>query len=102
MNDFLPDYLLREQSTVGALFTFLAIRYATLSVGLSHSVRRSTLSALYIGLACLFCLPQLADLLSEGTLARMAWPILEGKVLGCVLAYFGASALYSNLRYQQQ
>jgi|ERR1700744_1843240 hypothetical protein len=101
MNDFIPDYLLREQNTVGALFAFLAVRYAMLSVGLSHSLRRSTLGALYVGLVCLFCLPQLADLLSEGTLARMAWPILEGKLLGCVLAYFGASALYSNLRYQQ-
>jgi hypothetical protein len=101
MYDYIPDYLLREQNTVGALFAFLAIRFAMLGFGLSHAFRRSTINSLYLGLVGLFLLPQLADLLSDGTLARMAWPVLEGKLIGCTLAYFGASALYRNLGYQQ-
>ncbi|MEJ0003101.1 MAG: hypothetical protein WDN30_05135 [Pararobbsia sp.] len=101
MYDYLPDYFLREQNAVGALFAFLAIRYAMLSFGTSHSLREATISKLYVALVGLFCLPQLADLNADGTLARMAWPILEGKLLGCALAYFGASALYRTLRYQQ-
>jgi hypothetical protein len=101
MYDYIPDYLLREQNAVGALFAFLAVRFAMLSFGLSHAFRRSTINTFYLGFVGLFILPQLADLLADGTLARMAWPVLEGKLIGCTLAYFGASALYRNLGYQK-
>lgn len=101
MYDYLPDYLLREQNAVGALFAFLAVRFAMLSVGRSHAFSRSTINTIYFGLVGMFVLPQLADVLADGTLARMAWPVLEGKLIGCTLAYFGASALYRNLGFQQ-
>jgi hypothetical protein len=100
MYDYLPDYFLREQNAVGALFAFLAIRYAMLSFGMSRSLRASTINAIYAGLVGMFCLPQLADLLVDGTVGQMAGPILQGKLLGCALAYFGASALYRTLRQQ--
>ncbi|CAM2140984.1 conserved membrane protein of unknown function [Pararobbsia alpina] len=101
MYDYIPDYLLREQNAVGALFAFLALRFAMLGFGLSHAFRRSTINSFYLGLVGLFILPQLADVFADGTLARMAWPVLEGKLIGCTLAYFGASALYRNLGYQK-
>lgn len=101
MYDYLPDYLLREQNAVGALFAFLAVRFAMLSVGLSHAFSRSTINMVYVGLVGMFLLPQLADVFADGTVARMAWPVLEGKLIGCTLAYFGASALYRNLGFQQ-
>jgi hypothetical protein len=101
MYDNIPDYLLREQNTVGALFAFLAVRFAMLSFGLSHAMRRSSINAIYLGLVGLFVLPQLADVFADGTLAQMAWPVLEGKLIGCTLAYFGASALHRNIGYQK-
>ena len=98
MYDYLPDYFLREQNAVGALFAFLAIRYAMLSFGMSRSLRTSTINTIYLGLVAMFCLPQLGDLIFDGTVGLMAGPILEGKLLGCALAFFGASALYRTLR----
>ncbi|RKP58965.1 hypothetical protein [Pararobbsia silviterrae] len=97
----IPDYLLREQYAVGALFAFLVIRVVALNIGASHALRRSTINGIYLALVGLFVLPQLADLLADGTLARLAWPIFEGKLIGCAIAYVGVSALYGNFGFQR-
>ena len=100
MGEYLPDYLLREQSAVGALIAFGLIRIIGAAVGHELSIRRGTINRLFLMAVALYCMPQLLDILSGSYLASVAGPQLEGKLLGCAIVCFGAPVLSHKLGFE--
>jgi len=99
MDAMLPDYLIREQAAVGALVTFGVLRIIAAAVARARNWRILTVEHAFIGLAVLWCLPQVFDLLwHPGSVAALA--TLEGEALGCALALFCAPVLSHRLGYE--
>lgn len=99
MDALLPDYLIREQASVGALVTFGVLRVVAAAVACTHGWRIGTVERVFIAMAALYCLPSLADLLVQHYAAA---PLaeLEGNALGCALALFCAPILSHRLGYE--
>lgn len=100
VGEYLPDYLLREQCAVGALLAFGLIRIICAVLGQEFAIRRGTINRLFVAAAALYCLPQLLDILGGTYLAGIAGPQLEGKLLGCAIACFGAPILSRKLGFE--
>jgi hypothetical protein len=100
MGEFLPDYLLREQTAVGALIAFGLIRIIGAVIGHELSIRRGALNRLFLLAVVMYCMPQLFDIIGGSYLARAAGPELEGKLLGCAIAWFGAPLLSHKLGFE--
>jgi hypothetical protein len=97
MTSLVSNDLLRAQTTIAALCIFAILRLLLLAWGPGVRVSRPTLNLVFVGAALLYCDPELTDALITGFAARREWPVLDGKLLGCTLAYFCASLLYREL-----
>ena len=95
---FVPDYLMREQAMVGALVAFVAVRIGLGRLRGEWVIRARSMNLLYLGLTALYCSPQLVAVVLRSAAAQTAWPVIEGKLLGCTVAYFCGALLYRKLR----
>lgn len=99
MDTTLPDYLIREQAAIGALVTFGILRVIVAAIACARGWRILVVEQAFIGVAVLWCSPQLLDLLwypsSVPALAE-----LEGKAAGCTIALFFAPILSHRLGYE--
>lgn len=99
MDTMLPDYLIREQAAVGALVVFGVLRIIAAAVASVRHWRILKVEHAFIGLAVLWCVPQLFDLLVQADSAN-ALANLEGEALGCALALFCAPVLSHRLGFE--
>lgn len=99
MGQFIPDYLMREQTMVGALGVFIAVRMLSLALGSGLDIKRTTLNRAFWVLALLYCMPEVSDVLLGSYRTLQAWPVIEGKGLGCAVAYVCGSVLQCRLRW---
>ncbi|PXW24345.1 hypothetical protein [Paraburkholderia caballeronis] len=95
----LPDYLIREQATVGALVTFGVLRVIGAAVARAYGWRIVTVERLFVAAAALYCMPSLADAIAQGWAAN-ALAQFEGNVLGSAVALFFAPILSHRLGYE--
>jgi len=99
MYPLLPDYLIREQASVGALVVFGVSRVIAAAVAHAHGWRIGIVERVFIAAATLYCLPSFYDVLAQhyaaGPLAE-----LEGNALGCAIALFCAPILGHRLGYE--
>ncbi|WP_206997423.1 hypothetical protein [Trinickia mobilis] len=100
MGEFLPDYLIREQTAVGTLVVFGVLRVIAAAIGYGRGWRISAIGQCCLGAALIYCSPQLFDLLVHAYHARVASAELEGKVTGCAIALFCAPILSHKLGYE--
>jgi hypothetical protein len=100
MDEFIPTYLIREQAAVGALVAFGVLRIVAAAVALSKGWRIAILERCFIGLAVLYCFPQLFDLMTQLYRARVAVAEFEGKAVGCTIALFCAPILSHRLGFE--
>lgn len=99
MGASLPDYLIREQAAVGALVVFGVLRVIAAAVALTKGWRIGLIEQAGIGLAVLWCAPQLFELIvTPGSVAALAE--LEGKAVGCAIALFFSPILSHRLGYE--
>ena len=95
----LPDYLIREQASVGALVAFGVLRVIAAALARTYGWRIGTVERVFIAAATLYCMPSLADVLVQhyaaGALAE-----LEGNAAGCAIALFCAPILSHRLGYE--
>ena len=99
MEAMLPDYLIREQAAVGALVVFGLMRVIVAAVACARGWRILVVEQSLIGLAVLWCVPQLADLLVHPS-SVLALAELEGKAIGCAIALFFSPILSHRLGYE--
>ena len=100
MGESIPDYLIREQAAVGALVVFGIVRIIAAAVAFEKGWRISVVQRCFIGIAVLYCLPQLIDLLAQSYGMRVAAAEIEGKVSGSAIALFFAPILSHRLGYE--
>jgi hypothetical protein len=100
MSEFLPDYLIREQAAVGALFTFGIARVIASAVAFERHWRIGRVDRCFIAVAALYCMPQLFELLLQVANSYTALAELEGKAAGCAIALFCAPILGHRLGYE--
>lgn len=100
MDEFLPDYLIREQAAVGALVIFGVLRIIVAAIAFERGWRISVVEKSFIAIAILYCVPQLFDLLMELYRARIAAAEFEGKAAGCAIALFCAPIVSHRLGYE--
>jgi hypothetical protein len=99
MDVSLPDYLIREQAAVGALVAFGFLRVLAAAVAVTRGWRIALVDYAAIGLAALWCAPQLIALIVDGSSAA-ALAQLEGNAMGCAIALFFAPILSHRLGYE--
>ena len=100
MGEFIPDYLIREQAAVGALVLFSVLRVLAAIVSLSRGWPIAVVEKCTIGMAVLYCAPQLADLLTHGYAMPAASAAFEGKAFGAAIALFVSPILSHRLGYE--
>ena len=100
MGESIPDYLIREQAAVGALVGFGVVRIIAAAVALEKGWRISVVQRCFIGMAMLYCLPQLVDLLTQSYGGLAAAAEFEGKAIGSAIALFFAPILSHRLGYE--
>ena len=100
MGEFIPDYLIREQAAVGALVVFGLARVLAAVVAFSRGWPIAIVERCAIGLAGLYCAPQLFDVLAHSYVVPGATAELEGKVLGASIALFFSPILSHRLGYE--
>jgi hypothetical protein len=93
---FIPDYLIREQAAVGALVAFGLLRIIAAALTVERKWSITVVQKCFIALACVYCLPQLAECGSS----LSACAELEGKAIGCAIALFCAPILSHRLGYE--
>ena len=95
----LPDYLIREQASVGALVAFGVARVIAAALARTYGWRIGTVERVFIAAAALYCGPSLADVLAQHYAAA---PLaeLEGDMLGCAIALFCAPILSHRLGFE--
>lgn len=99
MDTTLPDYLIREQAAVGALVVFGIMRVIVAAIARAHGWRILAVEHAFIGVAVLWCAPQLIDLLWDPS-SVSALAELEGKAAGCAIALFFSPILSHRLGYE--
>jgi hypothetical protein len=99
MDALLPDYLIREQAAVGALVAFGVLRVIVAAVACTRGWRIVVVEQCFIGVAALWCMPQLFDLCAHPS-SVLALAELEGKAIGCTLALFFSPILSHRLGYE--
>lgn len=99
MEAMLPDYLIREQAAVGALVVFGLLRVIVAAVACTRGWRILVVEQSFIGVAILWCLPQLLDLIAHPS-SVLALAGLEGKAVGCAIALFFSPILSHRLGYE--
>ncbi|WP_322059880.1 hypothetical protein [Paraburkholderia sp. J63] len=99
MEAMLPDYLIREQAAVGALVVFGLLRVIVAAVACTRGWRILVVEQSFIGIAILWCLPQLLDLIAHPS-SVLALAGLEGKAVGCAIALFFSPILSHRLGYE--
>jgi hypothetical protein len=99
MDASLPDYLIREQAAVGALVTFGFLRVLAGAVAFTRGWRIAWVEYAALGLAALWCAPQLVAVLANPA-AATALAELEGNAIGCAIALFCAPILSHRLGYE--
>ncbi|WP_233864473.1 hypothetical protein [Paraburkholderia adhaesiva] len=99
MDATLPDYLIREQAAVGALVVFGILRVITAAVACARGWRILVVEQAFIGVAVLWCAPQLFEWLWHPT-STNALAELEGNAVGCAIALFFAPILSHRLGYE--
>ncbi|WP_206954208.1 hypothetical protein [Trinickia acidisoli] len=100
MGEFLPDYLIREQAAVGALVVFSVLRVLAAATALSRGWPIAVVEKCAIGVAALYCAPQLVDVLSHTYVVHAPSAELEGKIIGAALALFLSPILSHRLGYE--
>ncbi|MFX1673226.1 hypothetical protein PWR63_13295 [Paraburkholderia sp. A2WS-5] len=99
MEAMLPDYLIREQAAVGALFVFGLMRVIAAAVACTRGWRILVVEQSLIGVAMLWCAPQLVELIAHPS-SVLALAELEGKAIGCAIALFFSPILSHRLGYE--
>jgi hypothetical protein len=99
MDTMLPDYLIREQAAVLALVVFGLTRIIAAAVACTRGWRIAVLEQSFIGVAILWCAPQLIDLIAHPS-SVVALAELEGKAIGCAMALFFSPILSHRLGYE--
>lgn len=99
MEAMLPDYLIREQATVGALVVFGLLRVIVAAVACMRGWRILVVERSFIGFAVLWCVPQFVELIAH-PLSVLALAGLEGKAIGCAIALFFSPILSHRLGYE--
>jgi hypothetical protein len=99
MDAMLPDYLVREQAAVGALVAFGVMRVIVAAVACARGWRILAVEQAFIGVAVLWCAPQLFDWLWDPSSSN-ALAELEGNAAGCAIALFFAPILSHRLGYE--
>jgi hypothetical protein len=99
MDALLPDKLIREQASVGALVAFGVLRVIAAAVARAYGWRIGTVERAFIAAATLYCLPSLADVLAQHY-ARGPVAELEGNAIGCAIALFCAPIVSHRLGYE--
>jgi hypothetical protein len=100
MTTYIPDYLIRGQMAVGTLVAFGLIRIIVASLAHERGWAIAVIERLFVLAALVYCLPQLATLLSAGAPAYVATAELEGKVIGCAIALFCAPILSHRIGFE--
>jgi hypothetical protein len=100
MGEFIPDYLIREQAAVGALVVFSVLRVLAAIVAVSRGWPIAIVEKCAIGLAVLYCAPQLLDLLTHNYAMPAASAAFEGKAFGATVALFLSPILSHRLGYE--
>jgi hypothetical protein len=100
MAEYLPDYLIREQTAVGALVVFGVLRVLAAALAYRRGWRIASVDKAGVAAALLYCTPQLVDLLTHAYLLPAVAAELEGKALGCAIALFCAPILSHRLGYE--
>ncbi|MGN6084929.1 hypothetical protein [Trinickia sp.] len=100
MGEFIPDYLLREQAAVGALVVFAVARILAAVTAFNRGWPIAIVEKCAIGVAALYCAPQLVDVLSHSYVVHAATAELEGKVIGAAMALFFSPILSHRLGYE--
>ncbi|MGN6648642.1 hypothetical protein [Trinickia sp.] len=100
MGEFIPDYLIREQAAVGALVVFALVRVLAAVAACSRGWPIAIVEKCAIGLAGLYCAPQLFDVLAHSYVVHAATAELEGKVIGASMALFFSPILSHRLGYE--
>jgi hypothetical protein len=99
MYTFLPDTLIREQASVGALVTFGVLRVVAAALARAYGWRIGIVERVFIAGAALYCAPSLADVLAH-RYAAAPLAELEGNLLGCAIALFCAPIVGHRLGYE--
>jgi hypothetical protein len=99
MDALLSDHLIREQAAVGALVVFGVLRVIVAAVACRRGWRIVAVERCFIGVAVLWCVPQLADLYAHPSSA-LALAELEGKAIGCTMALVFSPILSHLLGYE--
>jgi hypothetical protein len=99
MDTMLPDYLIREQAAVLALVVFGLTRIIAAALACTRGWRIAVLEQSFIGVAVLWCAPQLIDLIAHPS-SVVALAELEGKAIGCAMALFFSPILSHRLGYE--
>lgn len=100
MGEFVPDYLIREQAAVGAFVMFALVRVLAARIGCGRGWPIAIVEKCVIGMAGLYCAPQLIDLLTHAYVQQGASAGFEGKVLGAAVALFFSPILSRRLGYE--
>ncbi|WP_322047821.1 hypothetical protein [Paraburkholderia sp. J67] len=99
MDIMLPDYLIREQAAVLALVVFGLTRVIAAAVASTRGWRILVIEQSFIGVAILWCAPQLIELIVHPS-SVTALAELEGKAIGCAIALFFSPILSHRLGYE--
>ncbi|MBN3854607.1 MULTISPECIES: hypothetical protein [unclassified Paraburkholderia] len=99
MDTMLPDYLIREQAAVLALVVFGLTRIIAAALACTRGWRIAVLEQSFIGVAVLWCAPQLIELIAHPS-SVVALAELEGKAIGCAMALFFSPILSHRLGYE--
>jgi hypothetical protein len=100
MGQFIPDYLIREQAAVGALVLFAVLRVLAAVAAFSRGWPIALVEKCAIGVAGLYCAPQLFDVLAHPYVVHASSAELEGKVIGSAMALFFSPILSHRLGYE--
>jgi hypothetical protein len=99
MDAMLPDYLIREQAAVGMLVSFGVLRIIAAAVACARGWRILAVEQAFIGVAMLWCAPQLFAWLWDPSSAN-ALAEFEGEAAGCAIALFFAPILSHRLGFE--
>lgn len=100
MGEFIPDYLIREQAAVGALVVFAVLRVLAAITACSRGWPIAVVEKCAIGVAALYCAPQLIDVLTHTYAVQGSSAELEGKIIGAAIALFFSPILSHKLGYE--
>jgi hypothetical protein len=99
MDATVPDYLIREQAAVGALVAFGVMRVIVAAVACARGWRILAVEQAFIGVAALWCAPQLFEWLWDPSSASVLAEF-EGNAIGCAIALFCAPILSHRLGFE--